>query len=586
MRKRALIILPAAVFCLAVVFIVLSRPRYEPVSGQDIDINKWSEEAAIELLLSGGRSDKGGWEEALAELSVRKDGIGYAALLAQAELVQSRGGDAEEYLRGALRLHSSRDVRWWLAVLLTDKQDVPAARAEFTMLLPDLRAIEELLRLKTDPAVVLDALAEGGHWQVILDVLGEGGIISGEDAAAGSFRFYKAQALAMLGHNRQAMPLLAELTAQGYDDQVILRLYAGSLEAAGYAKKAAEIYKQLGPAGARRLGRLYELSGKKPMAAAAYENSPEPAALWRSAILWEELGDSERALTVYLRLSEIPGPHQDDALFRSNRLLSRSDTEKAAEILTRLKDHPAWMNRLGLTPDWPDLESVVIEETEILERLNLYKSFARPDLLRAELDIARHHATPEEKIAIGRWHRQNSDYREAVRWGSRALADLKVKEAYELAYPRPFREIVERAAAEFELDTMLIWAVMREESLFQPQAVSRVGALGLMQIMPATGKEIARGLRDEFNAQRLLDPGTNIRHGAYYLRRLLDRFDGDPEMALAAYNGGSGNVNIWRYSKLGMQAGGFPTAVTFFETREYITKVMNSYLRYRWLYNN
>jgi soluble lytic murein transglycosylase-like protein len=121
-----------------------------------------------------------------------------------------------------------------------------------------------------------------------------------------------------------------------------------------------------------------------------------------------------------------------------------------------------------------------------------------------------------------------------------------------------FAATVQRAAIYYQLPPELIWAVMKVESNFRDQAVSKAGARGLMQLMPRTAAAI--GLRDP------LDPEQNILGGAYYLRHLANRYDGDIYFTLAAYNAGPGTVQ--RY-------GGIPP---YPETLSYIRRVLIYYV--------
>lgn len=120
---------------------------------------------------------------------------------------------------------------------------------------------------------------------------------------------------------------------------------------------------------------------------------------------------------------------------------------------------------------------------------------------------------------------------------------------------------IARSAKAFNLDEALIKAVIKVESNYNPKAVSSKGAQGMMQLIPATAREMQ--VSDPFN------PAENIRGGSRYLRLMLDQFDDDLELALAAYNAGPGNVR--RY-------GGVPP---FTETQEYITKVKQYFQSYR-----
>lgn len=143
-----------------------------------------------------------------------------------------------------------------------------------------------------------------------------------------------------------------------------------------------------------------------------------------------------------------------------------------------------------------------------------------------------------------------------------------------LLYPFPYRKEIDRWASEYSIDSSLVAALIWTESHFRPHAVSSAGAIGLMQIMPATGEWIAGKLNVEaFTATNLNDPGTNIRFGAWYLGYLIDRF-GDIDTALIAYNAGPRNAERWRENADEM----FP------ETTEYVSRAMEAARAYRLLY--
>ncbi|HEX2252961.1 MAG TPA: lytic transglycosylase domain-containing protein [Thermoanaerobaculia bacterium] len=124
----------------------------------------------------------------------------------------------------------------------------------------------------------------------------------------------------------------------------------------------------------------------------------------------------------------------------------------------------------------------------------------------------------------------------------------------------PYGRLIGAVADREGLDGLLVAAVVEAESNFSPAAVSPVGALGLMQVMPDTGAV--------YGAENLLDPAQNVRVGARYLRDLLDLYSGDLELALAAYNAGPGNVKRF---------GGVPP---FRETRRYVERVLSAYVRH------
>lgn len=156
---------------------------------------------------------------------------------------------------------------------------------------------------------------------------------------------------------------------------------------------------------------------------------------------------------------------------------------------------------------------------------------------------------------------------------------------WSLAYSKGFSHIVEHYSQKYELDPNLVFALIQEESRFQEDALSSSRARGLMQIIPATGKYIARkvGLRP-FSTEQLWDPEINIRLGTAYLRKLLDQFDGNWLLALAGYNGGPHNVKKWYREKGDIPLDQFVEEIPFQETRNYVKRVLTSYAIYTQIY--
>ena len=133
-----------------------------------------------------------------------------------------------------------------------------------------------------------------------------------------------------------------------------------------------------------------------------------------------------------------------------------------------------------------------------------------------------------------------------------------------LRYPLHYEQIVVGHAENYGLEPHLVAAVIYQESKFDADAVSESGAVGLMQLLPATAQGIAdRTGGSGWHERDLVNPELNVRYGSWYLRHLLDKY-GNEELALAAYNAGQANVDRWREEGGGIQ---FP------ETRHYVHRV-------------
>lgn len=156
-------------------------------------------------------------------------------------------------------------------------------------------------------------------------------------------------------------------------------------------------------------------------------------------------------------------------------------------------------------------------------------------------------------------------------------------EAWRAAFPLPYESKVRSEAAHNQLDPMLVAGLVRQESAFESKALSRVGAVGLMQVMPKTALKLARQLKVRYARARLTDPGYNLRLGSRYLANLIQGF-GTPEAALAAYNAGEDRVAQWTAGQNYLEAAEFVESIPFTETREYVQIVMRNADVYRQVY--
>ncbi len=166
----------------------------------------------------------------------------------------------------------------------------------------------------------------------------------------------------------------------------------------------------------------------------------------------------------------------------------------------------------------------------------------------------------------------------ALRSSDRSITD----EELVLLYPRPWLAEVSAAAKQFNIPEYLLYALIRSESYFQSDVRSGAGAVGLSQLMPSTAVDIARKLK--MKDSDLLDPGTNITFGAYYLSEMIRRLDGHVLPALFAYNAGITRVRQWQKTAAGLPDDLFLETLPYTETREYGRKVLAAAVVYGYLY--
>ena len=173
--------------------------------------------------------------------------------------------------------------------------------------------------------------------------------------------------------------------------------------------------------------------------------------------------------------------------------------------------------------------------------------------------------------------------RATPRYYAYSPADLP-RQIWEGLFPRPYWDPLKRHAGANQLDPFLVASLIRQESEFNPGAVSPANAVGLMQLLPSVGKKLAREARVRgFNSGMLLDPEINIELGTRYLRHLLEKYDGKLEYALAAYNAGSERVDAWRnHSYRDLHE--FVESIPFTETREYVQAIVRNQEMYTQLY--
>ncbi len=172
-------------------------------------------------------------------------------------------------------------------------------------------------------------------------------------------------------------------------------------------------------------------------------------------------------------------------------------------------------------------------------------------------------------------------------WHDRTILALGKAKAYddlEKRFPLPFNSTIESYAIKRNLPTSIIYTLMRSESAFIHDVRSGAGAMGLMQLMPATAKHTAQkiGLKKYRNTRQLYEPKINIALGTAYLKELLDRYNGNLIMAAAAYNAGPHRVKRWRPEQGCMPGEFWVETIPFTETRRYVRRALFYSVLYQW----
>jgi soluble lytic murein transglycosylase len=146
---------------------------------------------------------------------------------------------------------------------------------------------------------------------------------------------------------------------------------------------------------------------------------------------------------------------------------------------------------------------------------------------------------------------------------------------FSLRFPTPYRELLAAAARTNQLDEAWVYGLMRQESRFMPEVRSQVGAAGLMQLMPATARWVAKKLGvNGFKQNQLTQVGTNLSFGSYYLRYVLNKL-GNPVLATAGYNAGPNRPRRW-LADAPMEGAIYAESIPINETRDYVKKVMTN----------
>jgi len=310
------------------------------------------------------------------------------------------------------------------------------------------------------------------------------------------------------------------------------------------------------------------------------------AALYFLGRLSEASGDFAAARAYYARIVSLY-PNYYYAVRARERLADTKlvAAEPSATVVQYLNGLPFPERRV---PAGQELSSV----TKLrIERARLLAAAGLQDLAEAELRFGARTDGQPQLLAMELARSASSPYiglRYMKSFAPDYLStpfDQMPRAFWEFLFPLPYRKDLVRNATLQNLDPYVVAALIRQESEFNPAAISHKSAYGLTQLMPATGRQLARrnGVR-RFRTSMLLQPSTNLQLGARYLRTMLDECGGKWEETLAAYNAGKTHVDQWRTWNAFQEPAEFVETIPFTETRDYVQAVLRNAAIYRRLY--
>lgn len=359
------------------------------------------------------------------------------------------------------------------------------------------------------------------------------------------------------------------------------------------------------------IGRIWQEKKEDSRAAAAYDRLASlfsgsqlaREGRWRQGWMAYRRRDFRQAEQIFTTLikTSVDTPEGESALYwqarsQGQQSLSEKAEQGYRELLRRYPDgYYAQLaeKRLNIDPSplKPGPEragsppSLSSRQEDHYRRSQALITSGFPALARRELDVVKDSVprdTAGSLFLLAEYSRMDG-YAAALRY-AQELARTNGNGWMRYLYPQAYWSTITTHAQTKGLDPYLILALMRQESLFDPEAVSPARAYGLMQLLQKTAARITR--TESVSLSALLDPDFNINAGTGYLRQLFEQFDGNQIMAVAAYNAGENAVEKWRTRYADLEPDEFVESISFRETRNYVKFVMRNYRTYRRLYGN
>ncbi len=318
---------------------------------------------------------------------------------------------------------------------------------------------------------------------------------------------------------------------------------------------------------------------------ALYPGSAEvPAALYWRGRLAEEDGESGKARAYYQKLSERYRNFYYGELARQQLKKLKDDGPPAQYAL--LDRVPPIDSGGKVAPDPVPTDSLRVQKAQLLANGALL-DFASRELQAASMEEKANWGPSE----TARMYEEAGRYDMAIEILKHAVpnyfaVDLPTlpRPYWEALFPKAYWMDLKKWSVASGLDPYLVASLIRQESEFNPNAVSRANAVGLMQLLPKVGKGVAKQEKlKHYNSQQLFVPPVNLQLGTRYFRTMVDKF-GSLEYALAAYNAGSDRVGDWLGQAKYRDAPEFVESIPFTETREYVQAILRNANVYRQLY--
>jgi soluble lytic murein transglycosylase len=310
-----------------------------------------------------------------------------------------------------------------------------------------------------------------------------------------------------------------------------------------------------------------------------FPNTPETASAlyWRGRLYESQDHNPSQAATNYRTIVRVY-QHFFYAQMARQRLTALGQTETVADTdLDSIK-----------TPELPNLADSFPEDSPHLAKAKLLANAGLNDYIPREIaadpDSSSWSALAEAQIyaSFGETYRAMRALKRALPGAASASIQSIPLPYWHILFPEPYWSTIKAESAKNGLDPYLVASLIRQESEFNPSVISYANAWGLMQLLPTTGRQLAReeGIT-HFQTYMLLDPETNIRLGTRYLKETLDRFGGVPEYALAAYNAGENRVDDWRSDGPYNGIDEFVESIPFTQTRDYVQAILRNIEIYR-----